>query len=132
MNRKKYMLAHLPLIAIILEILPYGAVMNFALPATDGTIGHFRETHSYFSLLPFGYANFGPFLTAIVSCILLIFGILQYINDCERFIGVIKVLSVIGIITSIMPLMFGINYFSIVGALITVSLCFTAYYSFKK
>lgn len=132
MKRRKYMLSHLPLIAVILEILPYGAVCNFAIPATDGSIGRFRETYSYFDLLPFGYANFGPFLTAILTCVLLLLGFLYMIKGCEKCANAAKILSVIAIITSIMPLMFGIRYFSVVGALITITLGFNAYFAFKK
>ena len=53
----------LPIITLILEILPYGAVCNFMRPSIDGThIGHFRELYSYFDLMPFGYANFSPLI----------------------------------------------------------------------
>ena len=43
----------LPVITIVLEILPYGAVCNFANP--EGEV--LRETFSNFDLTPFGYAN---------------------------------------------------------------------------
>lgn len=46
--------------ALVLELLPWGAVLVFGRPAEDGTIGRFRETFSYFSLTPAGYANFFP------------------------------------------------------------------------
>ncbi len=55
----------LPLITLILEILPYGAVCNFATETR-----RIRELYSYFDLTPYGYANFAPFLTALLTCII--------------------------------------------------------------
>ena len=57
MKIKKSLFVVLPLVALILELLPNGVVLNFANP--DGE--PWRRTYSYFSLTPFGYANFGPF-----------------------------------------------------------------------
>ena len=57
----------LPLITLILEILPYGAVCNFATETR-----RIRELYSYFDLTPYGYANFAPFLTALLTCIILV------------------------------------------------------------
>ena len=54
--------------ALVLEILPYGAVCNFANPEGDA----FRRTYSYFDPTPFGYANFSPFIVALLTCALLI------------------------------------------------------------
>jgi len=56
------------LAVVILELLPYGAVLNFGNP--DGE--PFRKTFSYFSLTPFGYANLAPFMTAVLSVVILL------------------------------------------------------------
>lgn len=69
MKKISFLYLLLPLLALILEILPFGAVLNFANVADDGTIGYVRETYSYFSLMPVGYANIFPFSTAIFTCI---------------------------------------------------------------
>ena len=108
----------LPIITLILEILPYGAVCNFGNP--DGP--PFRETYSYFNLLPYGYANFGPFLTAIISSVIFALMLVYLFTDKYRIISIVKVLLCIGIVFSLCPLIYGINYFSFVGALITLSL----------
>lgn len=63
----RILLVIFPLAALILELLPNGVVLNFANPEGEP----WRHTYSYFSLTPFGYANFGPFLTAILTCVLL-------------------------------------------------------------
>lgn len=54
--------------AFVLELLPGGAVLKFGKP--DGTF--FIETYSYFSMTPFGYANFGPLPAALLSAVILV------------------------------------------------------------
>lgn len=54
-------------IAVMLESLPWGAVLNFANPEGDAI----ARTYSYFSLVPYGYANFAPFLCAVCSAMFL-------------------------------------------------------------
>ncbi|MBQ8880024.1 MAG: hypothetical protein IJY69_04200 [Clostridia bacterium] len=56
----------LPFFTLILEALPYGAVMYFANMGGKSI----RSTYSYFDLPPFGYANFSPLLTAVITGIL--------------------------------------------------------------
>lgn len=82
---KKISLVVFPALTIVLEALPLGAVCTFAPSPTERV----RETFSYFSLIPFGYANFAPLITAIIS---------------------------------LMPLMYGLNNYSLVGAFITIAL----------
>ena len=85
-NMKKISLVVLPAIAIALEILPLGAVCIFAPSPTERV----KETFSYFSPIPFGYANF--------------------------------VLSIITAVISLLPFVYGLSYFTFVGALITMAL----------
>lgn len=119
-KRSKYLM--LPVVALILEILPYGAVCNFALPATDGSIGRFRELYSYFDLTPFGYANFAPLFTAIITCILLLLLTVYVITGKQRLAVTAKNILYVSIVFSLGPLVLGISFFSVVGALITASL----------
>ena len=116
--KKRFTYLLLPIVTLILEILPYGAVCNFANPEGDP----WRETFSYFDLTPFGYANFAPFLTAIITCVILALLLAYPFTGKTKTITVTKVLLCVGVVLSLCPLLFGINYFSIVGALITVSL----------
>ena len=64
-NMKKVCLAVLPALTIVLELLPLGAVCIFATSPTERV----KETFSYFSLIPFGYANFAPLITAILTVV---------------------------------------------------------------
>ncbi len=62
-------------LALILEILPVGAVMAFASP--DGPR---FSTFSFFSLVPVGYANFIPFLTGILTALALLLSVLSVLK----------------------------------------------------
>lgn len=66
--KKRLPLLLFPVLALILEALPYGAVLQFARPAA----APLRELYSYFDLTPFGYANFAPLFTALGTCVLLV------------------------------------------------------------
>ena len=52
-------------LAIILEILPYGVTMRFA----KGPGEYYLETHAYFSLLPVGYGDVLPLFIGILTAV---------------------------------------------------------------
>jgi len=120
--KKRLLYLVLPVITLILEIIPYGAVCNFAHPATDGSIGHFRELYSYFDLIPFGYANFAPLITGILTCFIFLLVLIYCVFGKKRVLSLAKWILLICAITSLCPLILGIRFFSLVGALITVSI----------
>ncbi len=121
--KKKMLLLLLSLIAIVLELLPYGAVLNFAADAGE-TI---RSTFSYFSLTPFGYANFGPFLTALISVAVVIGCILYAVKEWRFAMHLLREGAAIGVLTSLMPLMFGVSYLTVCG--IGITLCLAAVFA---
>ena len=118
--KKKMITLALLLSALVLEILPYGAVCNFANPEGPPH----RVTYSYFSMIPYGYGDFGPLITAILTCIMLIIIVISILikKDWNKSI---RVISVIATLTSLAPLMFGISNFSIVGAMISACILAT-------
>ena len=116
--KKRMLYLILPIVTLILEILPYGAVCNFANPEGES----WRRTFSYFDLIPFGYANIAPLLTSITTCAILILLLVYLFTDKRCMISGTKALLCVAIILSLCPLLYGINFFSVVGALITVSL----------
>lgn len=124
--KKRFLYLILPIITLILEILPYGAVCNFMRPPSevnpDAPVGHFRELYSYFDLTPFGYANFAPLLTAILTCAILVMLLIYLFTGKQGIASATKVMVGIGMPLSLCPLLFGIRFFSVVGALITTSL----------
>ncbi len=105
------------LTALILEILPYGAVCNFATPPGEPPL---RLTYSYFSLVPFGYANFAPFIVAILTCALVVLGIL-YLFVGKRMRMPVLCVSAAASLLSLAPLLLGISYYSPVA--LCISLC---------
>ncbi len=115
--KKKMITLALLLSALVLEILPYGAVCNFANPESPPH----RVTYSYFSMIPYGYGDFGPLITAIFTCVLLLLLILSIILK-KDWSQALLVISVIATLTSLAPLLIGIDNFSFVGAMISVCL----------
>ena len=124
MKRKKLFYLILPLSTLLLEILPFGAVLNFMRPSTtEGTpASQFKELYSYFNLTPFGYANFAPLLTAIVTCFIILLLLIFCFTDNSVVLKVIKTTLFIGTVLSLCPLLLGIDFFSLTGALITLTL----------
>ena len=124
MKRKKLFYLILPVITLILEILPFGAVLNFMRPSTTDGIpaSQFRELYSYFNLTPFGYANIAPLLTAIVTCLIILLLVIFCFTDNTIVLKSIKAVLIIGTCLSLCPLLLGIEFFSVTGALITATL----------
>lgn len=116
--KDKLLILILPIITLILEILPYGAVCNFFNPEGDP----WRVTYSYFDLIPFGYANFAPFITAIITCIIILILLINVFFDNKHIINIAKKILFITSMISLLPLLYGINFFSVVGGLITITL----------
>ena len=120
--KKRLLYLILPIVTLILEILPYGAVCNFARPATDGSIGHFRQLYSYFDLTPFGYANFAPLITGIITCIIALLVLVYCITGKLKWAQKAKNILYCCTLFSLGPLVLGIHFFSVVGGLITAAL----------
>ena len=116
--KKRFLYLVLPIISLILEVLPYGAVCIFASSPTD----RIRETFSYFDLTPFGYANFAPFLTALITCLIFVLLFIYLLKGNTVFAIKAKDILYVALVMSLGPLVFGIAYFSVVGGLITSSL----------
>lgn len=118
MKKYRFLTLIFPVIAIILEILPFGAVLNFANPEGEP----YRRLFSYFSLTPFGNANFAPFLCALLTCALVVLCIIYTVSGKDAMLKWITILSVCSVVVSLCPLLLGIRYFSLVGAFISLVL----------
>ena len=117
--KKKIIVLCILLCTLVLEILPYGAVCNFWNPEGPPH----RATYSYFSMIPYGYAHFSPLLTAILTCVLLLIVLISIIF--KKSIGKkTAILAGIASLISLCPMLYGLDDYSIVGALI--SLCLIA------
>ena len=114
------------IVILVLELLPYGAVLHFGNP--DGE--PLRETFSYFDLTPYGYANFGPFITAILTCVLLVISIINLLVDNDKIKTTIKIVSLIALVASLAPLI--VNCYSVLGGAISILLLSVFIISIRK
>lgn len=118
--KKRLSLLILPIITIILEILPYGAALNFAHQCLDGCTGTTRVLYSYFDTFPIGYANFAPFLTAIISCSTLLLLIIFCITNNQHIMHSARIILGVCTAISLIPLL--IKGASVIGFLISITL----------
>ena len=116
--KKKWLYLIIPVITLILEMLPYGAVCNFAIGPGDSK----RELFSYFDLVPFGYANFAPLLTALSTCVIFLLLVIFCFTGKRGLLTTSKSMLCVSAVISFGPLLFGLRYFSLVGLLISLSL----------
>ena len=103
-------------VILVLELLPYGAVLHFGNPEGEPL----RETFSYFDMTPYGYANFGPFITAILTCVLLVISIINLLVDNDKIKTTIKIVSLMALVASLAPLI--VNSYSVIGGVISLLL----------
>lgn len=114
------------IVILVLELLPYGAVLYFGNPEGEPL----RETFSYFDLTPYGYANFGPFITAILTCVLLVISVINLLVDNDKIKSTIKIVSLIALVASLAPLI--VNSYSVIGGVISLLLLLIVVISMKK
>ena len=100
--KKKLIMLCTTLIALVLEILPYGAVCNFANPEGEP----WRRTYSYFDLTPFGYANFAPLIVALLTCALTVMIVVSLVSKKPMRTPSLTV-SAIATVLSLAPLLYG-------------------------
>lgn len=115
MKKSRIIFLILCVCSLVLEAVPYGAVCRFATPEET-----FIETFSYFSLVPYGYANFGPFITAVLTCLLTVFAVVLFTSAGRKIIGATRIVSIISIVSSLLPLMFGLDYYNFVSLSISL------------
>ena len=122
--KKRLLYLILPIVTLILEILPYGAVCNFMRPSTTEGVpaGQFRELYSYFDLTPFGYANFAPLITAVITCIAILILVIYCFTGKEILVRISKNIVFVCAVISFGPLVLGFHFFSVIGAIISLSL----------
>ncbi len=118
MKLKKILLSVLTLGVLALELLPNGVILRFANPEGEPWV----RTYNYFNLTPFGYANFGPFIAAILTCVLLVLAVIYLFRQSKGLNAAVMIVSGIATATSLMPLMFGVEYITVIGVIITILL----------
>ena len=128
MMKRKQTVIVLAILAVILvlELLPYGAVLHFGNPEGEP----FRETFSYFDLTPYGYANFGPFITALQTCSLLVMSVVDLFLNNRRLKNALRIVAFVALVASLGPLL--VNCYSIIGGAISILLSAVLIISMKK
>ena len=111
MKLKRLLLSVLPLATLILELLPNGVVLRFANPDGDPWV----RTYCHFDLTPFGYANFGPLIAAVLTCMLLLLVVIYLIKPRKGLNTGIMNVSGFAAVAAFGPLMFGTEYLTVIG-----------------
>ena len=107
--------------AIGAMLLPWGAVLRFITPDASGVQHETLETYSYFDPIIYGYANFAPFLCAIVTVVLLVvLGYTFFVKETKNICVLMLVLSIVAFVLSVLPLpLYGLQYYTTTAMLIS-------------
>ena len=128
MKIKRLLLLVLSLAALILEMLPNGVVLRFANPEGDQWV----RTYSHFDLTPFGYANFGPLIAAVLTCVLLLLVVIYFFKPRKGLNTAIMNVSGFAAVAAFTPMMFGMEYLTVIGMVVGTLLAATFGCSFIK
>ncbi len=103
-----------------LELLPCGAVLIFA----DGPENKVMKTFSYFSFVPFGYANFWPLITALLTAVALALSAVRLLKKsaAAKTRDAVFIIKALALIFSLLPLMYGGEYMNTVSYAVSGSL----------
>lgn len=118
--------------AIIMELLPLGAVLRYGLVADNGVVAFRFESYSYFDVTPMGYAMFNYMICAVLTTITAMLSLLWIFFGKKRQTP-ITVLSAIALAMSLIPyLIQTFNIFTvIISALIAAVLALSVIIQIK-
>ena len=128
LNIKKFLLIMVPIAALILELLPNGVILRFANPEGEPWV----KTYSHFNMTPFGYANFGPLIAAVLTCVLLLLAVIYFFKPRKGLNIAIMNVSGFATVVAFSPLMFGTDYLTVVGIIVGLLLAVTFGVCFMK
>ena len=119
--KKRLLLLIAPIIALILECLPFGIIMYYMV--NDGR-DRAAFTFSYFDpVVPFGGANFGAPLTGIFTGVIIILSLIYVFAAKQGLKTAVLVFAALGIAFSVLPpLMFGLDTVSAINVIVAVCL----------
>ena len=103
-RKKAFAVLVIAILLLILELLPYGAVLEFAHMSPDLTVGYYEQPFSYFDPIVYGYGHFGPFITAILTCLLAIVSVIHVFADHRATRMILPITSVLTFLVSLTPL----------------------------
>ena len=130
-NRKRpFVLLAITVTILILELLPCGAVLEFAHMSPELTLGYYEEHFSYFDPIVYGYGDFGPLITAVLTCMLAVITVIAVFFENRTVRIGLRVVSVLTLLFSLTPMLTGC--YSPVGMAISALLLVTCIISLKK
>ena len=129
-RKRTFVLLAIAVTILSLELLPYGAVLEFAHMSPDLTLSYYEQHFSYFDPMVYGHGHFGPLLTAILTCILAVITVITVFFDDRAVRIALRVVSVLTLLFSLTPMLTGC--YSPVGMAISALLLVTCIISLKK
>ena len=119
--KKRLLLLIAPLIALVLECLPYGIIMYYAI---DDGRGRAPFTFSYFDpVVPFGGADFCAPLIGIFTGVIIILSLIYVFTAKQGLKTAVMVLAALGIALAVLsPLVFGLDTVSVINVIVMVCL----------
>ena len=121
MKIKKILLVVFAVAIIFLEFLPNGVVLRFANPEGDPWV----RTYCHFDLTPFGYANFGPLIAAVLTCVLLLLVVIYLFKPRKGLNTALMNVSGFAAVAAFAPVMFGVEYLTVIGIVVGLLLAAT-------
>lgn len=119
MKKRDFILRAIPFAALLLE-LSGGVVLYYARPSVTGEITRWQEVYSYFSLTPLRQLHFSPFLTGLITCGLVLCACAHWRRPTEGKRNAIALLAFLSLLTSLFPLLMGIQYYTVTALVVSV------------
>ena len=129
-RKRSFFLLAITILTLILELLPYGAILEFAHMSPELTLGYYEEHFSYFDPMVYGHGHFGPLITAVLTCILAGITVISIFFEGRTIWIALRVMSVLTLLCSLTPMLTGC--YSPVGMAISALLLVTCIISLKK
>ena len=129
-RKRSFVLLAIAVTILSLELLPYGAVLEFAHMSPDLTLSYYEQHFSYFDPMVYGHGHFGPLLTAVSTCILAVFAVMAVFLEARVVRTALRVASALTLLFSLTPILTGC--YSPVGMAISALLLVTCIISLKK
>ncbi len=117
MKHKRIFVCLPPLVALILELLPWGVVLRFM---SDPSLPSQVVKTSYFDPLPFGYGNFAPMITAVLTCMLLAIMLVYLAKGSQKLMNAGKFIALTAAVVSVLPAF--LSAYTLIGGVISLCL----------
>ena len=129
-RKRTFVLLAIAVTILSLELLPYGAVLEFAHMSPELTLSYYEQHFSYFDPMVYGHGHFGPLITAVLTCMLAVITVIAVFFENRAVRIALRVVSVLTLLCSLTPMLTGC--YSPVGMAISVLLLVTCIISLKK